>query len=253
MSLCSSVRCCAKVLSVVGPVACIHETAFSQVGGSVCGSTSCTCRIRSEEQRIILTISVYIWVSWRWHVRCEVLVLHNEKVHPACLTTFFLLPFPRHVLFSAAHIHMSERASEARPPSASLWFLLCFHAHTSCGSRPPIITFLLCVYAVCVEEEAEVEGRREGSSPSFRPFLVLLPPSSASPFLASLEEPRQGRAERVTNKSGTREGGTEGGRAVKRRSPCILPLSRPLLSSPLFSRPSIPNCVRGANERATRD
>ena len=59
MSLCSSVRCCAKVLSVVGPVACIHETAFSQVGGSVCGSTSCTCRIRSEEQRIILTISVY--------------------------------------------------------------------------------------------------------------------------------------------------------------------------------------------------
>ena len=209
MSLCSSVRCCAKVLSVVGPVACIHETAFSQVGGSVCGSTSCTCRIRSEEQRIILTISVYIWVSWRWHVRCEVLVLHNEKVHPA-LRLFFLLPFPRHVLFSAAHIHMSERASEARPPSASLWFLLCFHAHTSCGSRPPIITFLLCVYAVCVEEEAEVEGRRE-ARPPFVPSLFcfrrLRPRRSLHPWRNRGREEQsalQTRAER--GRAGPREG-----------------------------------------------
>ena len=123
---------------------------------------------------------------------------------------------------------MSERASEARPPSASLWFLLCFHAHTSCGSRPPIITFLLCVYAVCVEEEeAEVEGRRE-ARPPFVPSLFcfrrLRPRRSLHPWRDRGREEQsalQTRAER----------GRESGEAAL--SLHFTSLSRPLL--PLLS------------------
>ena len=208
MSLCSSVRCCAKVLSVVGPVACIHETAFSQVGGSVCGSTSCTCRIRPEEQRIILTISVYIWVSWRWHVRCEILVLHCAIL---CIMRKYILPYD---FFSPSfsssrsfqrRSHPHERAGERGEAVGVIMvpaLLSCPHQLRQPSSHHHLFIVRLCR----LRGGGGRSGGKEGSSPSFRPFLVLLPPSSASPFLASLEEPRQGRAERVTNKSGTREG-----------------------------------------------
>ena len=137
-----------------------------------------------------------------------------------------LLPFPRHVLFSAAHIHMSERASKAGPPSASLWFLLCFHAHTSRGSRPPIITFLLCVYAVCVEEEAEVEGRRE-ARPPFVPSLFcfrrLRPRRSLHPWK------NRGREEQSALQTRAERGRESGEAALSLHFTSLSP--SPLLSS----------------------